>query len=326
MKANVFPRRRAGLLFILLLCNVVFKSCNDAPLEKMEAKGEPYFVNNKLQATGGKLKILAIGNSYTDDGTAYIAEIARGLSIPDSCYCVYSLTEGSSSLDFWYEELISNNTVNIKHQAGSNTLTASKGTVADVLEQEWDVIVLQQFSNLAIDYTSYNPSLRCLIDTIRSKCKNPGVAIAWQLVPAYGKDSPNNKKLYGDERWKRIATATQTMVALDGIDIVIPTGTAIQIARHGTLENEMDLTRDNTHLCYGVGRYIAACTWTKTLLCPVFNYNIRDCKATHEITRQESEDQDEEFVPASSIPVTDDNRDDCIKCVVEACQHPFSLE
>lgn len=49
-----------------------------------------------------------------------------------------------------------------------------------------------------------------------------------------------------------------------GIELVIPSGTAIQNARTSFLGN--DLTRDGFHLSRPHGRYIAACTWLEAVL------------------------------------------------------------
>jgi hypothetical protein len=47
------------------------------------------------------------------------------------------------------------------------------------------------------------------------------------------------------------------------ISQVVPSGTAIQNARTSVLGN--DLTRDGYHLSWGVGRFVAACTWYESL-------------------------------------------------------------
>lgn len=286
----------------------------------------PYFQNNPLPRSKGSLKVLAIGNSYTEDDAAYISEITEGCNIDPSTYCLYTLTKGSTSLQYWSDMLDSGDTVIIYRNGGGKIIMPKrKHPMAEILAQDWDVIVLQQYSSLAYNISSYNPYLRHLIDEVRRLCTNPQVTFAWQLIPAYGKDSPNNKGLAGNERWERIVDATLCMQQYDGINVIIPTGTAIQIARQSELETASDLTRDNTHLCYGIGRYIAAATWVQTLFAPVYDCNITNCRATHPLTAKERTESYDGFIEASSVEVTEQNRPLCLQCAIEACKHPFSL-
>lgn len=307
-----------------VLAAILFVGCeaNDIEDNFFPHKDLP---NNPLPKGRGTLRVLAIGNSYTGDGTAYISEITKGLGIEDSSYCVYTLTQGSTSLEHWGQTLKNRDSVRIYRQAGEIVMPKRKGTMEDILANDWDVVVLQQLSTLATDYASYNPWLQRIMHAVRTYCKNKDVCFAWQLVPAYGKDSPYNKGLEGDRRWEKIAKATQSMMENDHIDIIIPTGTAIQIARHSDLENNSDLTRDNTHLCYGVGRFIAACAWVEKLFSPVYSTDIATCTSTHELTEDESAEEYEGFIKGSSVPVTMNNKSRCLQCAKEACLHPFSL-
>lgn len=304
-------------------------ACSDAdtPLPVDPPGTPPYFVNAPLPRAKSPYKILAIGNSYTLDGVSYAGEITDGLGIDPHSYCLYALTRGNTSLQYWSNVLDSDkDTIIIYRQAGQDKVPLRKATLASILQQDWDVVVLQQVSTNAIDYNTYNPYLRHFIDAIRTHCTNPDVAIAWQLIHAYSTNNKRNKGVAGDQRWQRIAAATQTMMQRDGIDIIIPTGTAIQMARHSTLNNATELTRDNTHLCYGVGRYIAACCWVQTLFAPVYGCDVMQCKATHPLTEAELNDADKAFIKESSIAVTEENRKACLNCVADAWAHPFSLE
>lgn len=324
----------ALVVFFIMACN----DENDAPATPKQPETEepsnpdeenaapPYFKNNPLPASQGKLRVLAIGNSYTEDGTAYIGEIVEGLGIDPSSYCVYTLTRGSTSLQNWSDKMDSNDTVAIyRRNAGNITMPKRQHPLKEIFAQDWDVIVLQQLSTLARDKSTYAPYLRHFIDEIRANCTNPNVALAWQLIHAYGKDSPYNKGITGVSRWEEIVKTTKKMVEEDGIDIIIPTGTAIQIARQTDLETASDLTRDNTHLCYGVGRYIAASTWVQTLFSPVYDCDIADCIAYHPLTQIEKDDSYDTFIPNSSVEVNEHNRKKCLQCAIEACKHPYLL-
>ena len=63
--------------------------------------------------------------------------------------------------------------------------------------------------------------------------------------------------------YNKIAELTKEhILTLRGIDVVSPTGTAIQNARTGGIGS---LTRDGYHLSLGAGRYIAGMTFLKAL-------------------------------------------------------------
>lgn len=120
------------------------------------------------------------------------------------------------------------------------------------------------------------------------------------------------------ERWLLIALAVQQMVMSDGIDVLIPEGTAIQNARNTSLNTEAELTRDGTHLDLGIGRYLAACTWLQSIFAPVFGISILGNKALPEVITQPEGDFD-------SHPVTEDNRELAQRCAVAAVVAPFAI-
>lgn len=305
-------------IFILSSCNKDEEIIEDTPIQ-------PYFSNHPLPQNPDTLRILAIGNSYTWDGTAYIQEILGCTNIDPNRYCLYILTQGNSSLDFWSNQLIKHEQYTMRRMAG-NVNMLQIGSVKELLSQDWDIIVMQQFSKYATEYKTYNPYLHQLIDAIIEYCTNKDASIVWQMIHGYSKNYSGNGKYKGDKRWNRIAHVTQTMAKKDGIDIIIPTGTAIQIARHSALETPYDLTRDGTHLCYGIGRYIAACTWIETIFKPTFGISIEGNTTNHAITEIENNDSEKNYIKTSAVAVTDSNRELCQQCALQACNNPYSLQ
>lgn len=271
------------------------------------------------------LRILAIGNSYSVDGTAYISEILDNAGVDSTKYCVYLLTQGNTDLKYWSEELSSGEKHLLYRIAGDLRMPILRSTVDSLLMQKWDVVVLQQFSIYATDYSTFNPYLGQLVKAVKSHCTNPKVSLAWQLIHAYGKGSSRNGKIIGDYRWNYIAYLAQQVMQNDSIDVLIPTGTAIQIARHTSLQTTYDITRDNTHLAYGVGRYIAACTWIQTFFVPIYQFSLLDVTANHALTEKEMNDGELGFIEGSSVPVTDENRGICQRCAMKACWDPFDI-
>ncbi len=310
---------------LMAAISLLLVSCEDTLPVVEEDPVVPYFRNNPLPVNCDSLRVLAIGNSYSIDGTAYVGELMSATGMEPRRYGVYVAQRGSSSLENWRNILLSNDSIWLHRAAGNISLRKYRSTMRELLSQSWDIVVLQQFSKLAPYYDSYNPCLRELVDSVRSLCTNPRVTIAWQLTHTYDRNSTLNDSLAGDNRWLHIVEATRQMVKEDGIDVVIPTGTALQIARGTSLQTPYDLTRDHTHLCYGVGRYIAACTWVETLFKPTFGISVEGNTATHLLTDAELRDNAQSFISDSSVPVTEANRDSCQWCALEACRHPYSL-
>lgn len=277
-------------------------------VDALKQKGAPHYKNNPLPLWQDTLKVLAIGNSFTIDPLAYLDDLVTASRITASNICIYSLTESSTSLGSWVEKYESGDTVEIVRRVGSATMGVTSGTMADILAQNWDVVTLQQLSSLSNDYTSYNPDLTKMIGYIRRNCVNQKVAIAWQSTWSYAEVLGREPKGVGG--WEAIVDATKKMEQTDGIDIIIPTGTAIQNARNTSLNTNGEMTRDGQHLAYGVGRYVAAATWFQTLVSPIFGVNVLGNTATHDTTGESS--------TYEAVSVTAANRGLCQECAFAA--------
>ena len=89
--------------------------------------------------------------------------------------------------------------------------------------------------------------------------------MAW--VMASDGTHPEIRSYGGDQMmmYSKLADLTGTVVkGTKGLDIISPTGTAIQNARACGL-SDGQLMRDGFHLSYGLGRYIASLTFIKVL-------------------------------------------------------------
>lgn len=218
-------------------------------------------MNNPLPVLKDTMRVLALGNSYTDDATSYLPVFFANSDIDEKKICVYMGARSAASLQTWNDLFDINSVVKLSLKAGNLQMPVVEAPLHEILAQNWDVVVLQQQSDLAVNYSSYNPYLRNLIKGIRDVCINPNLSFVWQMPWSHYEG--NDKK--ADILWHSISIATKKQVFYDGIDIVIPTGTAIQNARHTILPQTGGITRDGIHLSYGLGRYIAAATWFQVL-------------------------------------------------------------
>lgn len=222
------------------------------------------------------LKILAIGNSFTDDGTAYLPSLVKKAGIDN--VTIAKMVVGGTSLQYHYTHAINDDPVyNFSVSTDGNFKSQGKKKFSDCfLFESWDYIILQQVSQHSGMYETYQPYLNNLISIIHSY--NPKAVIGWQMTWAYSSTSSHsgfkNYERSQTMMYESILNAVNQMKAETGISVVIPTGMVIQELRGTNINNNLELTRDGYHLDYGAGRYAAACTWYETLIYPKFHINV----------------------------------------------------
>lgn len=224
------------------------------------------------------LKILAIGNSFTEDGIAYLPSLVKKAGIEN--VTIAKMVVGGASLQYHYTHAINDDPVyNFSVSTDGNFKSQGKKKFSDCfLFESWDYIILQQVSQNSGMYDTYQPYLNNLINIIRRY--HPQAIIGWQMTWAYSSTSSHSGfKNYGRSQtmmYESILNAVSQMKTETGISVVIPTGMVIQELRGTSICNNLELTRDGYHLDLGAGRYAAACTWFGTLIHPFFNISIVD--------------------------------------------------
>lgn len=301
------------LFLVFLCCSATLVSCHGEDEDIISQ-----FDNHPLPVGEKHLKVLSIGNSYLSYGTDFLPQITYDLQLDQTTFSVYLALKIGASLMDWWHCVVEEEQLQLMHRAGAK-MPVVEGTLKELIAQDWDVITLQQYSGDADSYRTFLPYLRYLLNMIRERCKNPNVAVVWNMAWSYA-------ELYGDneptlQRWERISQTTQQMMRLDGIDILVPTGTAIQNARQTWLNTPSDLTIDGTHPDLGVGRYIASCTYFQALFAPVYGVSIVDDKQFTYIVPEEEQAR----YPFASVSVTDENRALCHQCVLNAILQPFKV-
>ena len=223
------------------------------------------------------LKILAIGNSFTDDGTGYLPSLVQKAGIEN--VTIAKMVVGGTSLQYHYTHAINNDSVyNFYVSTNGSFKSQGKKNFSDCfLFENWDYIILQQVSQYSGMYETYQPYLNNLINIISKY--HPQAVIGWQMTWAYSSTSSHSGfKNYGSSQtimYESILNAVNQMKTETGISVVIPTGMVIQELRGTSICNNLELTRDGYHLDYGAGRYAAACTWFETLIRPIFQIGIK---------------------------------------------------
>lgn len=234
----------------------------------------PKFINNPFPYWKSELRVLCLANSYTYTPLMYLGELVDASGIDKTKFRIELAYKSGMSLEQWNTDITNNTSPTGKYLMGGGTLDGSSttnGGIRDVIAaKQWDVIVVQQNSDNSTSYSTFEPYLTNIVNAIRRYCPNQKVCIAWQQTWSKSNFVTN----YG-----LINTAVKSMLANNGVDYIIPTGTAIQNARGLTGKSLM--FDASGHLAAGVARYVGSCTWFQALLAPVFNVSIVGNTATH---------------------------------------------
>ena len=230
-----------------------------------EENGDEGEVNVKQNwQDDGELKILAIGNSFSDDAMEYVYQVAKDAGVEK--ITLGNMYIGGCSL--------STHLANAKGDKGAYTYrTNTNGTWSSkngvsiktaVTSEDWDFITFQQVSGYSGVESSYD-DLNELISIVEPL--NPSARLAWHMTWAYkvGSTHSDFPKYNKDQMtmYNAIVNAVNSKILTnDKIEIVIPSGTAVQNVRTSFIG---DTTRDGYHLSLGIGRYIASVTFLRAL-------------------------------------------------------------
>lgn len=212
------------------------------------------------------LKILSIGNSFSQDAHRWLYQIAQAAGYED--ITIANLYWGGCSLwqhaknareDFGknnYEYQL-NTDGEIKYGQGQNIRTS-------VESADWDFITLQQASGDSGIEETYNDDLTYLVEYVKHHATNSNVKIVWHMTWAYQSDSshPDFGK-YNNDQWNMfngIVSAIKKKIDKNSnIAFTIPAGTAVQNFRSSFIGDH--ITRDGYHMSYELGRYLVGLTW-----------------------------------------------------------------
>ena len=219
------------------------------------------------------LRILGIGNSFTNDGMMYLPDLLEAAGIGN--VVLGRLAIGGCSLERHCREYEHDAPSYAYYKTNGNRweTVSKKATLADgIRDEKWNIVVLQQVSGKSGMFQTYQPWLDRLIEIVRLNCRNAGVCIAWQQTRAYAADSQHRdfpRCGRGQELMYRcIVETVRELMRNTSIETVVPSGTAIQNLRRTELKDSLDVTRDGYHLNEKTGRYTAACVWFQALVAP----------------------------------------------------------
>lgn len=212
------------------------------------------------------IKVLAIGNSFSQDAETYIHQIAAASGID---LMMANLYIGGCPLERHHQNIDEDAAAYAYTKTGAEMREAS---IREALEEEkWDYVTMQQVSGLSGKYETYQPHLAILSEYVKKYAPQ-----AEQLIHetwAYEIDSEHSQfGNYDSDQFKMYMALRnaydQAALSLGGAR-VIPCGDAMQIARSHPLfdyaKGGKSLNRDGFHASYTHGRYLLGLVWVETL-------------------------------------------------------------
>ncbi|MBQ9309730.1 MAG: DUF4886 domain-containing protein [Bacteroidales bacterium] len=258
------------------------------------------YPNHPLPSNPDTLRILAIGNSFSDDATEYLPGLLEAAGIHN--VILGRLYIGGCTLERHCKEYETNGHEYVYLKSVNNKWKTIKryqqGHFMDGLGDEpWDIITMQQGSPKSGRWDSYDPWLGKLIEIVRKECSNPDAAIVWHQTWAYSHTYTNRS--FANYAYDQQYMFDSIQLCVDkarkeyGIDIVIPSGPAVQMLRKTWLNTDKDLTRDGFHMSFREGRYATACVWFETLIRPTLGVSVkgnafRNAGTENEVTDKEA--------------------------------------
>ena len=213
------------------------------------------------------MKILFVGNSFAVDTTEHAANVALSMGFEN--IKIGTLFVGGCSIVRHYNHAVGDMGVYVYYVNEGQGWSSTEGVkISDaVRSDDWDWIAIQHGTSCESRYTSIEcyEKLAPLVDYLKELA--PKAKIAFNLT-WMGESTFQHHEIisYGGNialmRQKLEEVTAKVMEDNPKIDVLIPTGTAIENARTSKIGL---LTRDCYHLSMDKGRYIAALTLISTL-------------------------------------------------------------
>lgn len=199
--------------------------------------------------------VLAIGNSFSQDATRYLHQIAKagGEQIE-----VVNLYIPSCSLDRHYRNMLTG-ARDYGLQFNGQVTGFNVSLEEALLNREWDVVTLQQQSVRSANYDTFNPYIKSLYDYVKECVPKAKILLhqTWALETGSDRIAAAGFENY-EAMMDKIEDSYIRCHAAIGTDGVIPSGRLLG----KLLRDEIPTVhRDGLHVTKGLGRYALGLLW-----------------------------------------------------------------
>jgi hypothetical protein len=205
------------------------------------------------------MKVLAIGNSFSQDATRYLHQIAEA---DDFGLTVVNLYIGGCSLEKHWQNA-EGDLADYEYELNGEK-NGEMVSIRQALESDsWDIVTLQQSSWQSTQYNTYQPYLNALSQYVKKYAPNAEQVIHQTWAYEQGSERLTSAG-YQEQKdmFLDIKKAYHIAAAELGDARIIPSGESFQIAQMNHISK---LHRDTFHASYGLGRYLLGLVWYETL-------------------------------------------------------------
>lgn len=210
------------------------------------------------------MKLLAIGNSFSQDATYYLHQILQAAGI--ECE-ISNLYIGGCTLEKHWKNIEEDLQ---EYQLFINGVNTDRMvTIRETLEEGgWDIILTQQASGFSGWKDSYEPFLGNMLAYLRKMA--PEAKFFIHETWAYENDSTHSHfaryNRSQQEMFERLKDAYHTMADKYNLPLIL-SGELIQRIRQlpEFASGEKSICRDGFHMHFIYGRYATACAWAKKI-------------------------------------------------------------
>ena len=206
------------------------------------------------------MNVLAIGNSFSQDAMRYLHGIARSQKVDLTAVNLYI---GGCPLSRHYRNMLSGEKAYSLEFNGESTGFFISMKEA-LLSRDWDVVTLQQVSNLAPKYESYQPYITTLASFVHQLCPKAKLLIHQTWAYEQGSDRLTKELGYADQKqmFDDIKDAYKDAAKAVNAAGIIPSGAAFQ----RLIEKDVGkIHRDTFHASFGLGRFTLGLLWYSVL-------------------------------------------------------------
>ena len=207
-------------------------------------------------------KILAIGNSFTEDATHYLPALAE-LSGAQVRIC--ALYIGGCRLSLHHENMLSEAKV---YKPLRDTRLSGLVSIKDAIEaDQWDTVTFQQQSSASAIYATFQPYLNDLSAYAKEKLPNAKQYMhqTWAYQSASKKIEDAGYETY-EEMFAPIRASYEQAAKDINANGIIRSGEAMLALKNNGYPY---IHRDCFHANMGVSRLMLACLWYQTLIAPL---------------------------------------------------------
>lgn len=213
------------------------------------------------------IRMLSIGNSYTDDANEYLWRVFNAVGYTTNILVNHSIGGCTLQQHVTYHKTSQARYVFHKNTSGSWTTKSSQLLQYALDNEPYDYVVLHQLCTYSGVGSSYSPWLEQLIDIVRESC--PQAKLIWYPSWAFQSD-------YSGSSFETYYNRDQMKMYNDVVDVTlnivlptrafgdsIPADAAVQDLRTSYMGDT--ITRDGYHMSYNIGRYLIALLWVRQI-------------------------------------------------------------